>query len=270
MEQAYRRDLRRAAACDYTAGRGRHRHHRRLGVARVHGRWPTTGEDAVVALRGLRLRRQRREGGQRGPRRRRRRPARRRDARAGRHARAATRSTRSRRSSASTPAHLIKTHDLRRPTTGRSSRVAGPRRPTRSTRSSSRTRSARAPAARRRGDGRAGHRRAPSASPARSASAPECAWSPIRRRCGMQQLAAAGANRDGPPPRRTSYRAATSSRSGVARPARWRATATPARGCGTPLAITRGIEVGHIFKLGTKYSEAMACNFPDESGQTTR
>ncbi|MBV8517543.1 MAG: proline--tRNA ligase [Acidobacteria bacterium] len=37
--------------------------------------------------------------------------------------------------------------------------------------------------------------------------------------------------------------------------------------CGTPLEIYRGIEVGHIFKLGTKYSEAMQCTFLDESGQ---
>jgi prolyl-tRNA synthetase len=29
----------------------------------------------------------------------------------------------------------------------------------------------------------------------------------------------------------------------------------------------RGIEVGHIFKLGTKYSEAMGCTFLDDSGQ---
>ncbi len=35
---------------------------------------------------------------------------------------------------------------------------------------------------------------------------------------------------------------------------------------GGELAITRGIEVGHIFKLGTKYSQAMACNYTDEQG----
>jgi prolyl-tRNA synthetase len=28
----------------------------------------------------------------------------------------------------------------------------------------------------------------------------------------------------------------------------------------------RGIEVGHIFKLGTKYSQAMKCNFQDADG----
>jgi prolyl-tRNA synthetase len=37
--------------------------------------------------------------------------------------------------------------------------------------------------------------------------------------------------------------------------------------CGTKLEIYRGIEVGHIFKLGTKYSESMQCNFLDEAGQ---
>ncbi|HVE73095.1 MAG TPA: proline--tRNA ligase [Thermoanaerobaculia bacterium] len=37
--------------------------------------------------------------------------------------------------------------------------------------------------------------------------------------------------------------------------------------CGTALEIYRGIEVGHIFKLGTKYSESMHCEFLDESGK---
>jgi prolyl-tRNA synthetase len=35
---------------------------------------------------------------------------------------------------------------------------------------------------------------------------------------------------------------------------------------GEPMKKTRGIEVGHIFKLGTKYSEAMGCNFLDAEG----
>jgi prolyl-tRNA synthetase len=38
--------------------------------------------------------------------------------------------------------------------------------------------------------------------------------------------------------------------------------------CGKPLTIARGIEVGHIFKLGTKYSEAMGANFIDENGES--
>lgn len=38
--------------------------------------------------------------------------------------------------------------------------------------------------------------------------------------------------------------------------------------CGKPLTIARGIEVGHIFKLGTKYSTSMGANFIDEDGKT--
>ncbi len=37
--------------------------------------------------------------------------------------------------------------------------------------------------------------------------------------------------------------------------------------CGKPLAIGRGIEMGHIFKLGSKYSKAMGATFLDEKGQ---
>ncbi len=37
-------------------------------------------------------------------------------------------------------------------------------------------------------------------------------------------------------------------------------------GCG-PLAIQRGIEVGHVFYLGTKYSEAMNATYLDEGGK---
>ncbi len=40
----------------------------------------------------------------------------------------------------------------------------------------------------------------------------------------------------------------------------------PCPRCGKPLVVKRGIEVGHIFKLGTKYSKAMACNYLDETG----
>jgi prolyl-tRNA synthetase len=36
--------------------------------------------------------------------------------------------------------------------------------------------------------------------------------------------------------------------------------------CGTALIERRGIEVGHIFKLGTKYSASMGCNFQDADG----
>jgi prolyl-tRNA synthetase len=37
--------------------------------------------------------------------------------------------------------------------------------------------------------------------------------------------------------------------------------------CGQPLAISRAIEVGHLFKLGTKYSKALNALFLDESGK---
>jgi prolyl-tRNA synthetase len=36
--------------------------------------------------------------------------------------------------------------------------------------------------------------------------------------------------------------------------------------CGAPLRLTRGIEVGNIFKLGTKYSEALGATFLDAEG----
>ena len=37
--------------------------------------------------------------------------------------------------------------------------------------------------------------------------------------------------------------------------------------CGGEVTIARGTEVGHIFKLGTKYSEAMNATFIDENGK---
>ena len=40
----------------------------------------------------------------------------------------------------------------------------------------------------------------------------------------------------------------------------------PCPRCGKPLDIARGIEVGHIFKLGTKYSTALGCVYTDEKG----
>ena len=39
--------------------------------------------------------------------------------------------------------------------------------------------------------------------------------------------------------------------------------------CGEKVSIARGTEVGHIFKLGTKYSEAMNATFIDENGKNT-
>lgn len=37
--------------------------------------------------------------------------------------------------------------------------------------------------------------------------------------------------------------------------------------CGGKIVLARGIEVGHIFKLGTKYSKVLGCNYLDENGQ---
>jgi prolyl-tRNA synthetase len=36
--------------------------------------------------------------------------------------------------------------------------------------------------------------------------------------------------------------------------------------CGIPMRLVRGVEVGNIFKLGTRYSDALGCNFLDEQG----
>lgn len=38
--------------------------------------------------------------------------------------------------------------------------------------------------------------------------------------------------------------------------------------CGTPIELWKGIEVGHIFKLGTKYSEAFGATVQDEEGRS--
>jgi prolyl-tRNA synthetase len=40
----------------------------------------------------------------------------------------------------------------------------------------------------------------------------------------------------------------------------------PCAKCGKALKIRRAIEVGHVFKLGTKYSEKLGANFLDEAG----
>ena len=41
----------------------------------------------------------------------------------------------------------------------------------------------------------------------------------------------------------------------------------PCANCGKPLKVQRAIEVGHVFKLGTKYSEALNARFLDEAGK---
>jgi prolyl-tRNA synthetase len=39
--------------------------------------------------------------------------------------------------------------------------------------------------------------------------------------------------------------------------------------CGSPLAVGKALEVGHIFKLGTRYSESMGARVLDEGGKET-
>ena len=39
--------------------------------------------------------------------------------------------------------------------------------------------------------------------------------------------------------------------------------------CGAPLAVGKAIEIGHIFKLGTRYSETLGALVLDESGHST-
>ena len=40
----------------------------------------------------------------------------------------------------------------------------------------------------------------------------------------------------------------------------------PCPRCGQPLKITAGLEIGHVFKLGTKYSKSMGATYLDEKG----
>jgi prolyl-tRNA synthetase len=45
------------------------------------------------------------------------------------------------------------------------------------------------------------------------------------------------------------------------------AAGDPCPKCGHEMVVRRGIEVGHVFKLGTKYSAAMKCTFLDREGR---
>jgi prolyl-tRNA synthetase len=38
--------------------------------------------------------------------------------------------------------------------------------------------------------------------------------------------------------------------------------------CGNPLRAERGVEIGNIFKLGTRYSQALDCSFLDQNGES--
>jgi prolyl-tRNA synthetase len=44
-------------------------------------------------------------------------------------------------------------------------------------------------------------------------------------------------------------------------------TGDPCPRCGEPLSVDRGIEVGQVFQLGTKYTEALECTYSDEGGE---
>ncbi len=44
-------------------------------------------------------------------------------------------------------------------------------------------------------------------------------------------------------------------------------TGDPCPRCGAELSVDRGIEVGQVFQLGTKYSEAFDCRYTDEAGE---
>jgi prolyl-tRNA synthetase len=40
----------------------------------------------------------------------------------------------------------------------------------------------------------------------------------------------------------------------------------PCARCGAPLAVERGVEIGHIFKLGTRFTEALGASYLDPAG----
>jgi prolyl-tRNA synthetase len=44
----------------------------------------------------------------------------------------------------------------------------------------------------------------------------------------------------------------------------------PCPRCGATLEVKSGLEIGHVFKLGTKYSQAMGATYLDEKGNETR
>lgn len=47
------------------------------------------------------------------------------------------------------------------------------------------------------------------------------------------------------------------------------AAGDPCPRCGKELSLRQGIEIGHVFKLGTKYSQAMGASFLDDKGAET-
>ena len=51
------------------------------------------------------------------------------------------------------------------------------------------------------------------------------------------------------------------------RPAQRRRKAKAVRNCGSPLKVGKAVEIGHIFKLGYKYSESMGARVLDKDGK---
>ena len=242
-------------------GRGRHRRHRRLDVARVHGAGRhRRGRDRLAATpattpptsrRPRPARRGRRRGGSRRAR-----------VAEGADPGQAAPSRTSRASSRSRRSELVKT--LIYETEKRLVAALRPRRPRGQRDQAARTHStstelalaseatvARRPARR-------------SASPARSASRTSRSSSTAERR-GHDQLRHRR-QRGGPPPHRRQLRRATSTRPTVDR-SRVGGAGDRLPALRRPLQAFRGIEVGHIFNLGTKYSRAMKCDFLDERRQ---
>ena len=76
----------------------------------------------------------------------------------------------------------------------------------------------------------------------------------------------AGANREGYHLRNTNYRRDYHADLVIDIAAAQEGDACP--NCNGPLRAERGVEVGNIFKLGTRYSDALGCSFLDADGQS--
>ena len=113
-------------------------------------------------------------------------------------------------------------------------------------------------------------RRTPTRSAARSArrSGP---WAPWARRCRSWRTRRWARACTSPAPIARASTCAASGRAGTSPPgtptSTWPRRGTPARTCGAPLVVERVIEVGNIFKLGTKYSTTLGATYLDEQGQ---
>ena len=248
-------------------GRGRHGRHGRELLARVHG--PRRGgRRRPVLQRGERLRREPGEGEERprarGDLRTRRPPGRSRSSRP----RASSRSPRSRRRRMPCP----RTGSSRRSST---SATAGPS-PSSCAAATNSRRPSSAPSVSR-SCGRRPPRRS-SRSWAPSPGSLGAVRGTIRNRAALAGIFADHAIRlvgNGTTGRQPG-RIPPAQRQRRPRPGRDRASATfgacrrasPTRLAGRPLKVRRGIEVGHIFKLGTKYSERIDAGYTDDKKES--